>query len=558
MAATAASPASPPPAAVLGAAPARRSSRLPPAGRFRKENSGLVVSGAAVSRLCSGAPLLPSVPAAATAPSASVLAAAPASLPLPHGAPSGSSAAAVDDEQEEAMVPQTLLSSSTPSGLLVCQVGGGHVQAAPVALNAPSTSSPAAPVASWFGTSDAADVEEDEEELAPQTPRSATVDGEAAAGALPVAAASWPAPWVSASDNDDEDDEEELVPRTPPAPKFFNDDVVVDKVDGREVECVASALDGWQEVMPRRGPRRPALPSPSVARRHVPAWLKGRCCRCLAPGHRAAVCCDPLRCSRCFENGHRARDCRNAWRPLSLLADLVASSPSQAKAPHRAQVEVSLPSDVPHRRSWASVVSAPVSSLASTDMQSAMEKPAEFFQEAVRPLQEAIVSLHGWMLAIGGFLERAEAVLGRLSQTPVDPLVPPNVGKVGTSGEGLHGCFSPRATVCSAIKAPVMQIMPELLELCGGVVTPPPVEEVRLGSHRLSDPASPPCQAPEKCVAVDVAVSPSPESGRQVVLIGDGVAKSGLLPIVDGAVVAREVCDFLATLAVAYPRSAVG
>jgi hypothetical protein len=82
--------------------------------------------------------------------------------------------------------------------------------------------------------------------------------------------------------------------------------------------------------------------------------------------------------------------------------------------------------------------------------------------------------------------------------------------------------------------------------------------KVSRGSHELSDAASPPCQAPEKCAVVDVAVSPSPESGRQVVLIGDGVTKSGLLPTVAGAVVAREVCDFLATLVVAYPRSAVG
>ncbi|KAM0911279.1 hypothetical protein ACQ4PT_013586 [Festuca glaucescens] len=49
MAATAASPASPPSAAALAAALARRSSRLPPAGRFRKENGGMVVLGAAVS-----------------------------------------------------------------------------------------------------------------------------------------------------------------------------------------------------------------------------------------------------------------------------------------------------------------------------------------------------------------------------------------------------------------------------------------------------------------------------------------------------------------------------
>jgi hypothetical protein len=187
-----------------------------------------------------------------------------------------------------------------------------------------------------------------------------------------------------------------------------------------------------------------------------------------------------------------------------------------------------------------------------------MEKQAEFFQEAVRPLQEVVVSLHGWMLAVGGFSERAEAMLGRLSQTPIDPLVPLDVGKVGTSGEGLHGCFSPLAMVCSTIKALVIQIMLELLELCGGVLTPSPIEEVRSGSHELSDTASAPCQAHEKCVAVDVAVSPSPESCRQVVLIGDGVTKSGLLPTMAGAVVAREVCDFLATLAVAYPRSAVG
>jgi hypothetical protein len=76
-------------------------------------------------------------------------------------------------------------------------------------------------------------------------------------------------------------------------------------------------------------------------------------------------------------------------------------------------------------------------------------------------------------------------VLGRLSRTPADPLVPPDVGKVDMSGEGLHGCFSPRARVCSSIKAPIMQIMPELLELCGGVLTPPPVEEVRSDLHEF-------------------------------------------------------------------------
>jgi hypothetical protein len=39
------------------------------------------------------------------------------------------------------------------------------------------------------------------------------------------------------------------------------------------------------------------------------------------------------------------------------------------------------------------VISAPVGSLASEDMQSSLEKQAEFFRETVRPLHEAIDSL---------------------------------------------------------------------------------------------------------------------------------------------------------------------
>jgi hypothetical protein len=63
--------------------------------------------------------------------------------------------------------------------------------------------------------------------------------------------------------------------------------------------------------------------------------------------------------------------------------------------------------------------------------------------------------------------------------------------------------------------APVMKIMPELLELCGGVLTPPCVEEVRPGSHESSYVACPPC--------LDAAVSLSPESDRQMIPIDDGV-----------------------------------
>jgi hypothetical protein len=61
----------------------------------------------------------------------------------------------------------------------------------------------------------------------------------------------------------------------------------------------------------------------------------------------------------------------------------------------------------------------------------------------------------------------------------------------------------------------------------------------------------------EKSVVVDAEVSLSPEFGGHMVPIDDGVAKSGLLATVLGAVVAREVCIFLVTLVVTYPGSAV-
>jgi hypothetical protein len=65
------------------------------------------------------------------------------------------------------------------------------------------------------------------------------------------------------------------------------------------------------------GSASPAFCSPSCS-----AWLKGRCCRCLAPGHHATVCCDPFRCSRCLENCHRARDCRNSFFSHSFSVSL--------------------------------------------------------------------------------------------------------------------------------------------------------------------------------------------------------------------------------------------
>ncbi|XBJ07132.1 hypothetical protein VPH35_012698 [Triticum aestivum] len=92
---------------------------------------------------------------------------------------------------------------------------------------------------------------------------------------------------------------------------------------GREAE----ATGGWQLVKSHCGPRHPDLAAQAFKPSSIPSWLKGRCCRCLAPGHRAFVCRDPVRCARCLENGHRARGCCNKWRPLSSLASLVVPPP---------------------------------------------------------------------------------------------------------------------------------------------------------------------------------------------------------------------------------------
>jgi hypothetical protein len=75
----------------------------------------------------------------------------------------------------------------------------------------------------------------------------------------------------------------------------------------------------WQEVLPRHSRCHSKSPAPALPPRPIPAWFSGRCCRCLAHGHRAAVCKDPFRCSRCLENGHHARDV-NAATPGVLSA----------------------------------------------------------------------------------------------------------------------------------------------------------------------------------------------------------------------------------------------
>ncbi|XBI11587.1 hypothetical protein VPH35_138615 [Triticum aestivum] len=289
--------------------------------------------------------------------------------------------------------------------------------------------------------------------------------------------------WASAADDDeDEDDEEELAPQTPQAATKALDS------GGMCVGHDADTNEGWQEVLPRRGPRPTSSPSSTMAPRPIPAWLRGRCYRCFAHGHRAAVCKEPLRCSRCLENGHRARGCCNPWRPLSSLPCNDVPLVSQLDIVHRpalasceGPMRSALPSKALHRGSWASVVSGIVGSPTSSEL---------MLQSA---LADQTALLQGCLARVGSFLERAEAALSRLSlapamlQTSLTPHSPCAAGVCSAEERGakLYGSFSPRVgdnspsmptshPMLSSTKgesiamlvAPVLQVMPELRELC--------------------------------------------------------------------------------------------
>jgi hypothetical protein len=98
--------------------------------------------------------------------------------------------------------------------------------------------------------------------------------------------------------------------------------------------CKAKESGGWQEVLHWHGPRSKS-PAPVLPSCPIPAWLSGRCCRCLAHGHCAAVCRDPFRCSRYLDNGHHAHECHNPWRPFSSLACLFVRPMSFHGVVHR-------------------------------------------------------------------------------------------------------------------------------------------------------------------------------------------------------------------------------
>jgi hypothetical protein len=197
---------------------------------------------------------------------------------------------------------------------------------------------------------------------------------------------------------------------------------------------------------------------------------------------------------------------------LSSLAGSVASSPRQAHAPHRAHVEVSFPSNVPHRRFWA----------------------CSFWPQRIcNPLWRSKLSC-----------SRRPSVLSTRPLTPCTPLEAfwgeRKLRWVCSPGRLPIHWFRLMLAKWARAKRAFMDVSLRTLgwarrsrlrsfKSCSSrVVMPPSVDEVRSDSHVISDVASPPSQALffEKSCDVDVAVSLSPESKRHVVPIGVGVAKS--------------------------------
>jgi hypothetical protein len=148
-----------------------------------------------------------------------------------------------------------------------------------------------------------------------------------------------------------------------------------------------------------------------------------------------------------------------------------------------------------------------------------------FFSTSVQSsLAAHVAQLQGCLERVESFLARAEATLSRLSLVPAmlktSPTACPS-GEVGASsiedrGVELYGCFSPRedsslplSTLSSIpsiaegeLLSPVLQIMPELPELCVSPTLPLSVEHTKvdssatLSSHVRSEVTSLPIPPP--------------------------------------------------------------
>jgi hypothetical protein len=165
-----------------------------------------------------------------------------------------------------------------------------------------------------------------------------------------------------------------------------------------------------------------------------------------------------------------------------------------------------------------------------------------------------IEQMQGYMTRIGSFLERAEAALSKLSLLPAMLETTPSSHPHGQFGVGSmedmeakhYGCFSPRAgdsllsfsaspTVSStteggaiaAAVAPMLEIMPELRELCVSPTLPLSAEHMKVDSSTI-------VSSLERSDVESVPIPPPPAHSSD-------------------ALFAKELCDLLSRLDVIIP-----
>lgn len=207
--------------------------------------------------------------------------------------------------------------------------------------------------------------------------------------------------------------------------------------------------------------------------------------------------------------------------------------------------------------SWAAVVSAPAGSGTSADvvLQSSLAAQTELLQDCLARFES--------------FLERAETALSRLSllqdlmkTIPTSrPSTEVGVGSTKDLGTELYGCFSPRVGDSSSplsslplvpstaegeamAVAPVLQIMPDLQELCVSPSLPLSVEHLKVDLPVIScvqpDSDSPlsgeqlEVNSPEQSDVTFASTPPSPSHNSDVLF-------------------AKELCDLLSSVEVAIP-----
>lgn len=276
-----------------------------------------------------------------------------------------------------------------------------------------------------------------------------------------------------------------------------------------DISAATAALEaeaGWEHV--ERGHRfgrgAPPVPSREGLERSLAfkRWARGRCFRCLERGHQVHACHDSFRCIRCRRPGHRERFCR-AHSPVARDRSPVArvSSPVSQAHHQRSRSPFVQPCSS-QTRCWAEVVSNSslhVSVPPRSQYRCRQDSNASAF--LVSALESQFALLRTELLQEVELLRtELRDALAKLQVASVVPLVPElQSGSTDEVDECFFGEFSPRAVdgtssvhggvVITEVVAPVLQIMPELQELCGESAMVQPMKPGSLESLASPSPS---------------------------------------------------------------------